>query len=398
MEITRTIKLKIDLDIEVAQQFIGAFTNACNYVSQIAFTHCATSFLRLNELCYVNVRTQFGLSAQVAQSVCRIVSARYVSAKSNKVRLNHAVDFRREPVLLQGGERQRDFGFTKEGKLSISTLQGRVKVAVCYHPHLQEYRTQWQLGGAYLYVRNSQVYLAVSYSREVEVQTTPANCVVGVDRGLNYIAVAASEAKTLFIGGGKIRERREHYLRTRASLQSRKAQQSTSSVRRAWKRLLGKEQRFSRNVNHVVSKNLVEFAKQAGQACIALEDLKGIRKSAGTGKRSKDFNSRLHRWSFYQLAQFVEYKAENAGLQVIKVDPKYTSQGCCKCGYTEKANRSGHAFVCKACGYWVHADLNAARNIRLRGILARQVLSGNGVSSITPKAPDILGANPDQSR
>jgi putative transposase len=398
VEITRTIKLKIDLDIEVAQQFIGAFTNACNYVSQIAFTQCVTSFLKLNELCYANVRTQFGLSAQVAQSVCRIVSAKYVGAKSNKVRLSQAVDFKCEPVLLQGGERQRDFGFTKEGRLSISTLQGRVKVAVYYYPHLQEYRTQWQLGGAYLYVRNNQVYLAVSYSREVEVQATPANCVIGVDRGLNYIAVAASEAKTLFVGGGKIRERREHYLRTRASLQSRKAQKSTSSVRRAWKRLRGKEQRFSRSVNHIVSKQLVEFAKQAGRACIALEDLKGIRKSAGTGKRGKNFNNRLHRWGFYQLAQFVEYKAETAGLHVIKVDPKYTSQGCCKCGHTEKANRNGHAFGCKACGYRVHSDLNAARNIRLRGILARQVLSEDGVSSITPKAPDILGANPDQSR
>lgn len=397
MEITRTIKLKVNLDIQVAKQFICAFTDACNYVSQIAFTQRVTSFLKLNELCYANVRTQFSLSAQVAQSVCRIVSAKYVGAKSNKVHLNQPVDFKREPVLLQGGERQRDFGFTKDSKLSISTLQGRMKTTVCFHPHLQEYRTQWQLGGAYLYVRNNQVYLAVSYSREVETQTTLANCVVGVDRGLNYIAVAASEAKTLFIGGGKIRERREHYLRTRASLQSRKAQKSTSSVRRAWKRLRGKEQRFSRNVNHVVSKKLVEFAKQAGHACIALEDLKGIRKSAGTGKRSKDFNNRLHRWSFYQLAHFVEYKAETAGLQVIKVDPKYTSQGCSKCGHTEKANRHGHAFACKACGYQVHADLNAARNIRLRGILARQVLSEDGVSSITPKAPDVLGANPDQS-
>ncbi|WP_307724536.1 zinc ribbon domain-containing protein [Nitrosococcus oceani] len=67
-------------------------------------------------------------------------------------------------------------------------------------------------------------------------------------------------------------------------------------------------------------------------------------------------------------------KQNTFGMAVIGIDPKYTSQGCSRCGHTEKANRHQHYFLCKACGYELHADLNASRNIRLRGVLARQAL------------------------
>ena len=52
-------------------------------------------------------------------------------------------------------------------------------------------------------------------------------------------------------------------------------------------------------------------------------------------------------------------------MPVVYVNPAYTSQTCSRCGHGEKANRQSQAkFLCVACGFSAHADLNAAENIR----------------------------------
>ncbi|CDK30126.1 transposase (fragment) [Candidatus Babela massiliensis] len=70
-------------------------------------------------------------------------------------------------------------------------------------------------------------------------------------------------------------------------------------------------------------------------------------------------------WSFYQLRQFIQYKADLAGIPVMLVDPKNTSRTCIQCGYVAKENRSlRDNFCCRACGYVDLADKLAAENIR----------------------------------
>jgi len=85
-------------------------------------------------------------------------------------------------------------------------------------------------------------------------------------------------------------------------------------------------------------------------------------------RRSHDFNRKLNNWSFYELEQFIRYKAENLGKQVILVDARYTSQKCSVCGHVYKGNRNGSQFKCRSCGFELHADLNASRNIAQAGI------------------------------
>jgi transposase len=76
----------------------------------------------------------------------------------------------------------------------------------------------------------------------------------------------------------------------------------------------------------------------------------------------------LHSWAFGQLREFLEYKARLAGIKVVKVDPRQTSQTCCRCGHRERGNRPRQAeFRCKRCGYTIHADLNGARVIAAGG-------------------------------
>lgn len=381
VDITRTIKLKIDLSTDAAKRTIQRWNEACNYISQVCFDNIelAPNKIKVQELVYGDVRALFSLSAQVTVSAIRQVTAKYQSAKTSKTKLKRPIYFKpHNAVALQGGERGRDFGFRTDG-LSIWTLDGRIK-GVTFHgsPMLPSYLQDWRLGDGRMFIRKGEVFLSVSFTSAVEPVSKPNNAVIGVDRGINYLAVATDGQRSQFFGGKRVSHIRNRYLNTRASLQQKKATKNTRSIRRALKRLSGKEARFMRDVNHVITKRLIDFAKATGNPTIAIEKLDGIRNAP----RRKAQNGEANKWAFYQLEQFLQYKAANLGFEIIEIDPKYTSQGCSRCGYIEKANRNGHRFSCKACGYQLHSDLNAARNIKLRGILARQALSENESPSV----------------
>jgi IS605 OrfB family transposase len=285
---------------------------------------------------------------------------------------------------LQGGARGRDFSFTRTG-LSVWTTTGRIK-AVPYwgEPKLTDYLTAWTLGDARLLLRRGSVFLSISFRRDVPDIDHPNDAVIGVDRGINNLAVVSDGQRQQFYGGGRVKHVRERYDHTRASMQRQKAQRNTRSIRRALKRLSGKKARFMRDVNHQISKSIVQFAQETGNPTIAIEALEGIRDRSKRMRKAqrKDING----WAFYQLEQFLEYKAAALGFEILSIDPAYTSQGCSRCGHIEPANRHGHTFSCKACGYTLNADLNAAINIRLRGILARQALGQDGSPSVGPEA------------
>jgi len=91
---------------------------------------------------------------------------------------------------------------------------------------------------------------------------------------------------------------------------------------------------------------------------IKLENLKGVNKKK---TRSKKLNATKSNWSFYQLQQFIEYKAKLLGVPVVFIDPAYTSQRCSCCGFL--GVRDKKKFVCTNCGHIDHADANAAFNI-----------------------------------
>jgi len=97
---------------------------------------------------------------------------------------------------------------------------------------------------------------------------------------------------------------------------------------------------------------------------VALEDLQGIRNRTRFRKQQR---AKMGGWAFHQLRAFIEYKARQAGVELIVVDPGNTSRQCSVCGHIAKANRPSQSeFRCVACGHTDHADVNAARNIRSR--------------------------------
>jgi IS605 OrfB family transposase len=126
------------------------------------------------------------------------------------------------------------------------------------------------------------------------------------------------------------------------------------------KKISGRQKRFRKDCDHVLSKRLVQSVESG--ATLVFEDLTNIR---GRALRRKAQGRRLHSWSFAQFQAFVTYKAEDKGVKVEFVDPRYTSQKCSQCGHIERGNRPTQAeFRCKKCGFECHADYNASTNIR----------------------------------
>lgn len=101
------------------------------------------------------------------------------------------------------------------------------------------------------------------------------------------------------------------------------------------------------------------FNHKYSRYVIDMEDLKGI---------SKD-SLFLKNWTYYDLQQKIEYKAKELGIEVVYINPRYTSQRCNKCGCIHEENRENQeTFHCKTCGFKTNADFNAARNIAMKDI------------------------------
>ncbi|HXJ74359.1 MAG TPA: transposase, partial [Candidatus Dormibacteraeota bacterium] len=191
---------------------------------------------------------------------------------------------------------------------------------------------------------------------------TEVTAFLGVDLGIANVATDSEGERHT---GADVERHRKRHMKVRRSFQRR----GTKSAKRRLSKLSGKQSRYQRQVNHTISKRIVAKAKALGLG-IAVEDLNGLRTRCEKTVRRKQ-RSRLSNWSFSHLRLCLTYKARLAGIPLVAVDPRYTSQTCFACGHREKGNRiSQDQFSCKACGHEDHADQNAALNIsRLGGLV-----------------------------
>ncbi|MEU0154759.1 RNA-guided endonuclease InsQ/TnpB family protein [Micromonospora fulviviridis] len=195
----------------------------------------------------------------------------------------------------------------------------------------------------------------------VEVAEAPSyepDGFLGVDLGIANIAYDSDGNR---YAGTRLNGYRRRQLRLRARLQ----QKGTKSAKRLLARRTNKEARHAANANHRIAKTIVTEAARTGRG-IAVEDLTGIRERVRLRKPQR---VTLHSWSFHQLGGFLAYKARRAGVPLVQVDPRYTSQTCHGCKHRDKRNRPDQeTFTCRSCGVVAHADRNAALNIAERGV------------------------------
>ena len=393
MEQTVNIKVKLNiLEPNVGMKFsktMEQYRLACNYVSEYLFNNnFPLNKNEVQKVIYNTIREKFNLKSQMTISCIRSVIARYKTVKTQMARrpykyqdqntgewyrevrdlnwLHKPISFNRPQVDLQ---RNRDWSYLSSGQLSINTLDGRVKVEPICRGFNQYLDGTWKFGLAKLLKSSGKWYLYISATKEVtNFDKQTVKHVVGIDRGLHFLATSYDEqGKTAFFDGQAIIRKRAKYQKLRATLQAK----GTKSAKRRLKKLSGRENRWISDVNHCLSKTLVQ--KYGANTLFVLENLNGV--SFERTDLPKALRNQNKSWAFYQLEQFLTYKAHLHNSEVVEVSAKYTSQRCPKCGVIKKDNRNHekHEYHCDNCSYRSNDDRIGAMNIQLLGT---QYISG----------------------
>ena len=267
MQQTITAKLQILVNPSDKQIFcdtMKAYSNACNYVSEYIYKTHNLSRYSVQENTYYHVREIFGLRSQMAVSCVRTVIAKYKS------------------IL----ETQKAQYFSDDCKF----------------------------GTAKLVNKHGKFYLHIPVTYEIsELKKSEISNVVGIDRGIRFLAVTYdSNGKSVFYNGSIVKQKHAHYKALRKQLQH----VGTPSSRRRIKAIGQRENRWMNDINHCISKALVE--NNPDGTLFVIEDLRGIR-SATERVRVKDRYVSVS-WSYYDLEQklFYEFKREYSVIQLLR--------------------------------------------------------------------------------
>ena len=329
---------------------------ACGYISERAWQERNFRQYNLHKLVYYAVREQFGLSAQMTvRCISKVADAYKLDRKTPR-------SFRETGAIAYDSRILR--WKLEEQCVSIWTMEGRQTIPFTCGDRQREL-LEHQQGESDLALIDGEFYLLATCDVEAP-EPIEYEEVLGVDLGIVNIATDSDGES---YSGAQVNGLRKRHAKLRARLQRK----GTKSAKRLLKKRRHKEQRFAQNVNHVISKRIVEKAKGTDRA-IGLEDLSGIRDRITVRKSQR---RQHHSWAFYDLRQKIEYKAALAGIPVILVDPKNTSRGCPICGCADKRNRASQsAFSCVRCGFSGHADTIAAVNIGRRAVVNQPDAAG----------------------
>lgn len=330
---------------------------ACDSISEFAFQNKVFNRFELQKQIYRSVRSEHRLSAQmVIRAIAKVVDS-YRTSIAKKENLTLHTYHPRGAIAYDS----RIYSI-KDKMLSIWTIDGRIKI-----PIQTKYTLKNDREADLWYDRTkNRFYLNVLVDVQEEPTYDPISY-LGIDLGIVNI-VATNDGTQ--VPGTDCDRVRQWYQDRKRILQN----VGTKSAKRRLKQLSNGESRFKKNVNHIISKNLVAIAKDTHRG-IALEDLTHIReRTTKTVRRSQ--RDRHTKWAFAQLRTFIEYKAAISGVPVVFVDPAYTSQMCSVCGHIDKENRKTRdAFSCVACGHTESADINAAKNIACRAAVNQPMVA-----------------------
>jgi putative transposase len=349
---------------------LKAFSDACNWINKNIDPKLTNSVV-IHHQAYKEVRERFGLSANLAVRAINRVAGNRKTARKNHSKVK---DF--EPTSIDYDARIFRFR-EKDETVSLTLLHSRQQIKIILSDYQRDRLRGSQPTSATLCKKISEHYINIQVKSEAP-ESIQTDKVLGVDLGISDIAVTSDGQK---FGGETIKKIKNHYAQTRASVQHRAVKGTRSSRRRCREllnRLSGKEARYQRQINHEISKSIVTRALEIPSK-IALEDLTGIREDVNQ-TAGKSQRRRVNGWAFYQLRQFLEYKALQAGIPLVLVDPAYTSQTCHQCG--EHGIRNGKSFKCPVCGWSGDADFNGAQNIAFLGRYVDRPGGSEGLPSI----------------
>jgi IS605 OrfB family transposase len=372
MDQVLTLVCKLQPTPEQAQklsQTVVAFADACNWVNKTTDPKL-TNRITLQALAYKEVRVRFGLSANLSIQAIRRVAANRKVAKQKKRSVKGFAP-------TSADYDARIFSFReKDWTVSLTTVDGRERMPIQVGNYQRGKLAGQQPTSAQLCLhRDGQFYIHIQIDTPCPEPPKGTNKVIGVDFGRREIARTSTGKGWC---GEQITQVRDRFSRVRASLQKKASKGTRSTRRRARQvlaRLSGRERRYQQWLNHSISAALVKEAKAAG-AALAIEDLTGLRERTNQQPRNRTERRRSNSWAFYQLRMFLAYKCAVHGVELVAVNPAYTSQTCHRCLHI--GLRTDKRFVCANtdCGWKGDADDNGAQMIALLGAAVNQPARG----------------------
>ena len=350
-----TLKIKLLPTDEQANLLLDTMKEAntvCNAISDIAWEKKIFNNFKLHHEVYHKYKATFNLSSQML--------IRQIAKVADAYKLDKKVKRQFKPLGSIAYD-SRIMTYKSNNIVSLWCIGGRQKIKfVCHNPSYLPYIK----GEADLVYKKGKFYLFQTVDiPEQDVEDIEE--FIGCDFGLTTI-IATSDG--INHSAEWLNTYREHRQKVRSSIQA-KADTSKRSTKRNCrklsKRLSGKERTTATILNHTIAKSIVKSAKEQGKG-IAIEDLTNIRFTSK--RRNKKFRTKLGRWNFGQLRSFLEYKSLLNGVQLVVVEPAYTSQTCSCCKHIGKRNSKAFKCTNQNCEVDVlDSDYNASLNIASLG-------------------------------
>jgi putative transposase len=194
----------------------------------------------------------------------------------------------------------------------------------------------------------------------------PGTNTVAVDLGEIHPATLSDGQVAVVISARALRANQQHTHKRLAEL--RHSQDAKVQDSRRWRKLQRRKHRFlaqqkrrARDIEHKVSRAVVDCALERQAGTLAVGDVRDIADGKRLGAHTQQ---KISTWAHGRLRDYITYKAAAEGIAVVLIDESYTTQTCPHCGQRHKP--AGRIFRCPDCEFQAHRDGVGAANILSR--------------------------------
>lgn len=403
MQVQKTIKFKVGELRKGKQELIDlALINSLNAIKDfidLSIKNKTTSGIKLHYLGYKNARKKYDLPSCILEQAREKASEIIKSWKSNKRRLRKNISIP-EPKALRIRynnvvfnvikTENKEFQFwasilIKKGKSGSS--KNRIYIPLIVNSKWQKaylndlINKKYKKGSADLVKKGKEYFVYIVLKKEVIFDIKENYNPVGIDVGINNLAVANFNGKSKFFNGRRAIATKKHFNQVKGLYQRRNNLKMLEAIK-------GREQRYFNYINNKISSWIVNQTKTLENPVIVMEDLTYILKNTKVLKKQRYIH---YTWAFRKLQNMIRYKALWSEIPVVYIQPQYTSQVCPKCLSTNKRVKSD--YKCKHCGYEANADHVGAVNIRkkfLEGISFQDMASINNAIRFSFSEPQAM--------
>ena len=288
----------------------------------------------------------------VAQLPSAVKNQAIRDAKSiyKKFKKKHKKSILKKPICIWNNQNYK----VLDNAISIPVFVNGRRERVIVKALISDYQRKFlgcKLGALRIVKKGDKLY--AEFSVEVpEKALRISGQIMGIDLGLKNPAVVVTEkGEVLFVGNGRLIK----FMRRRFALE--RVELGNAKQLNVMRRNRDKEARWMKDLDHKISRLIIDFAKRHNVSVIRMECLENIRNTARTSRKNA---KNLHRWSFHRLMMYIKYKAKLEGIKLELVDPRYTTKRCPSCGKINYPKDRQYRCIC---GFRSHRDIVGARNI-----------------------------------